>query len=180
MANFYPIVLGSNITFFKILDPNKNSATLINYLSLNTTGGALPPANIKRLVIVIHGANRDLENYMSNSLSALNVVNTPGVGFDNVQILAPAFPNGDDKNVAYPYITGQGTNSSYSACLVWQGAGYAGGYGNQYPVNRRNISSYAVLDQIITYYSNRTLLYVTEAYRSGFANFSFTVQTSNK
>lgn len=156
--NSYPNVPGSLVTYFNILDPNKKNATLINYLSLNSTGGFLPGSNIKRLFIVIHGDNRDPQLYMSNSLSAINVVKTPGISIDNVQILAPAFPNGDDKNFAYPYISGQGTNSSYSACLVWTGGNWAGGYGNQYPVARRNISSFDVLDQIITYYSNRTLL----------------------
>jgi len=88
-------VPGSQITWFNILDPNNKNATLTNYLSLNSANAIMDPTAMKRLVIVIHGNNRDPGTYMSNMLVALSNVDSSVVQatVDNTQILAPYFPN---------------------------------------------------------------------------------------
>lgn len=87
-----PPVGGSSITYFNILDPNKKNATLTNYVSFNSSGAYMPPAKMQRLVIVIHGLDRDPSTYMSNLLVAIPT--TPGgPTVDNTQLIAPYFPN---------------------------------------------------------------------------------------
>lgn len=75
--NSLPYVPGSEIAFFKIKDnPSgtnaaNNNLTLINYYSTTgTSGKRLDTSKIQRVVIFIHGLNRDPGTYMSN-------VNTP-------------------------------------------------------------------------------------------------------
>lgn len=50
-----------------------------------------------------------------------------------------------------------GQNGSMSDALVWKSSRWANGAGNQYPVSRRGVSSYAVIDQMIKYFDNQTL-----------------------
>lgn len=91
--NSLPDVPGSNITYFNVKDPAGKSATLLNYLSLNSSDQYLPGKAIKRLVVVIHGLQRDPETYMAQTLSALSLVPNSSVDIDNTQILCPYFPN---------------------------------------------------------------------------------------
>lgn len=64
----YPSIPGSELAYFRVKDPagKNNNLTLVNYLSLGSTGKRLVPANVKRAVIIIHGLNRDPGTYMSN------------------------------------------------------------------------------------------------------------------
>lgn len=133
---------GAEITFWNILDAHNKNTTLINYSSFNSTNERLPPANVKRVVIFIHGLNRDPWNYMSNMLSALrqtNAINS-SVSLDNVQIVCPYFTNGDDKNISYPwnYSAPVGGYGSYSNVLVWPGSEWIGG--REFCRKRRNRS----------------------------------------
>lgn len=100
-----PSVPGSEIAYFKIkgvMDSNKNKAanlTLINYYSHGKNGKRLIESNVQRAVVIIHGLQRDPGTYESNMLSALSQVTTdPNINFDSVAIMAPYFPNGDDKS----------------------------------------------------------------------------------
>jgi len=160
--NTLPAVPGSEVAFFKIKDPRgtNTNLTLINYYS-HGVGGAkrLDPLKIKRGIVVVHGQNRDPELYMSNMLSALaQVKSDPNINFDSVAIIAPYFPNGDDKYSGYPWIDGLRANQgSISNALVWQSSQWAGGATNQYPYKSLQISSYDVLDQLIQYFDNKTV-----------------------
>lgn len=100
-------------------------------------------------------------------MSALGNVGDPSINKSNVLMMAPYFPNGDDKNIGYPYNetnpaiankTYSGSARSYSGALVWQGSQWAGGAANQYPAAYTNVSSYAVLDQLVQWFGNATVL----------------------
>ncbi|KAL0260501.1 hypothetical protein SLS55_004190 [Diplodia seriata] len=151
-----PVVPGAEITYFNIKDTNRKNTTLINYMSLNSTGQRPDPRALKRAVIVVHGLNRDPNTYMSNMLSALaQVTGHPEVSTDSVAILAPYFTNGDDKSTGgYPWVDGKGSTTS---ALVWKGSQWASGANNQYPKTQTTVSSYAVMDQLTTYFDNKTL-----------------------
>jgi hypothetical protein len=97
-------------------------------------------------------------------LSALSQVTTdPNINFDSVVINAPSFPNGDDKNVTYPYWDyppgakkkAAGGNQSWTNLLVWRASQWAGGGTNQYPNKAQSVSSYEVLDQLIAWYADK-------------------------
>ena len=159
--NSLPFVPGSEITYFRVKDTlNKNkNLTLINYYSHQLNGQRIVESRIQRAVVIIHGLNRDPGTYESNMLSALAQVNSdPNVNRSSVVIMAPYFPNGDDKNYGYPWTDGLSPGrGSTSNCLVWQGSQWSAGGNNQYPYTSKNTSSYAVLDQVIQYFDNATL-----------------------
>ena len=130
IPNSLPTVPGSELTFWNIPDANNKSTTLINYSSLTTSGARLTPSNIKRVVIFIHGLQRDGSTYMSNMLSAISQIQgAPDINFSSVQIVCPVFANGDDKNIAYPFNLSapSGGSGSYTNVLVWQGSQWIGG-----------------------------------------------------
>ncbi|CAC9890647.1 unnamed protein product, partial [Aureobasidium pullulans] len=157
----YPGVPGSELVYFRVKDPagKNNNLTLVNYQSLGSNGKRIVPSKIKRAVIIVHGLNRDAATYMSNVTSDSNI------NQDSVVINAPSFPNGDDKNASYPYWDyppgakkkASGGAQSWSNALVWKGSQWAGGGTNQYPVKNTNVSSYDVLDQLIQYYSDKSI-----------------------
>ncbi|KXT06039.1 hypothetical protein AC578_1337 [Pseudocercospora eumusae] len=156
-----PGVPGSEIAYFRINDPsgrNKN-LTLINYYSHGKSNKRLVEANVQRAVVIIHGINRDPGTYMSNMLSALSQVKSdPNINFDTVAIMAPYFPNGDDKNKGYPWTDGlKPARGSTSNALVWKSSQWSAGGNNQYPYTSTNTSSYTVLDQIIQYFDNKAM-----------------------
>ncbi|TIA57408.1 hypothetical protein D6C77_06205 [Aureobasidium pullulans] len=164
----YPGVPGSELVYFRVKDPagKNNNLTLVNYQSLGSNGKRIVPSKIKRAVIIVHGLNRDAATYMSNMLSALSqVTSDSNINQDSVVINAPSFPNGDDKNASYPYWDyppgakkkASGGAQSWSNALVWKGSQWAGGGTNQYPVKNTNVSSYDVLDQLIQYYSDKSI-----------------------
>ncbi|KAE9988915.1 hypothetical protein EG328_005625 [Venturia inaequalis] len=159
--NTLPAVAGAELAFFKIRDSKNQNATLLNYYSLASNGAQINPANIKRTVIVIHGLLRDPYLYINNVMQALGQVNDSSINKDNVAMIAPYFPNGDDKGVGYPWTTGLSAGKgSTSNALVWSGSQWASGADNQYPVyptNITTISSYDVLDQLIQYFDNSAL-----------------------
>ncbi|TLD20146.1 hypothetical protein E2P81_ATG09216 [Venturia nashicola] len=159
--NTLPAVAGSELAFFKIHDSNNQTATLLNYYSLASNGAKINPANVKRAVIVIHGLLRDPYLYINNVMQALGKVTDSSINKDNVAMIAPYFPNGDDKNVGYPWTAGlKAGRGSTSNALVWSGSQWASGADNQYPAyptNITTISSYDALDQIIQYFDNKAL-----------------------
>ena len=141
-------------------DKKNRNFTLINYFSQDGSSKRLTTSNVKRAIIVIHGLGRDPGTYMSHMLSALSQVPSgTGPTSTNTQIIAPYFPNGDDKNYGYPWNTSApaGGYGSYTDALVWQGSGWASGQNNQYPRLQIATSSYDVLDQIVKYFGNSTL-----------------------
>ncbi|GAM89397.1 hypothetical protein ANO11243_074350 [Dothideomycetidae sp. 11243] len=161
IPNSLPAVPGAEITYFRVADPagKNNNLTLTNYASLYNSQ-RLPPSQVQRVVIIIHGLDRDPGTYMANMLSALAQTSTgnPNVNFSNVQIICPYFTNGDDKNFGYPWTSGllPGRGSTTNA-LVWPGSQWSAGGNNQYPYNSTTISSYAAIDQMIQYFDNRAL-----------------------
>lgn len=125
IPNSLSTVPGSEITYFRINDPsgkNKN-LTLTNYYSHGKIATKrLVEANVQRAVVIVHGLNRDPGTYMSNMLSALaQVKSDPNVNLDTVAIMAPYFPNGDDKTLGYPWTDGLSAGKgSTSNALVWK------------------------------------------------------------
>lgn len=120
--NSLPSVVGAELTYWNILDANNRNATLINYSSLGSNGQRLAPSNIQRALVFVHGNNRDPFNYMSYMLSAFSQIQGhPEITHDNVQMVAPYFPNGDDKNYGYP----------------WNASAPAGGYGKTFVIRPR-------------------------------------------
>lgn len=98
-------------------------------------------------------------------LAALSGVTTDSnINQNTVQIVAPVFPNGDDKNYTYPYYQYSAKGAKYSggkqsntSALVWQGSGWISGQPNQYPLKSVNTSSFDCLDQILQYFDNKSL-----------------------
>ena len=137
--NTLPGVPGSEIAYWKIADGKKNNLTLINYINHGKDGQRLVPSKIKRLVVVVHGLNRDPGTYMSNMLSAMSQNTYSDINTDSVAIVAPYFPNGDDKmdgtgGQGYPWIGGLKANQgSITNCLVWTSSEWVSGGNNQYP-----------------------------------------------
>ena len=161
IPNSLPGVPGSEITYFRIKDTlNKNkNLTLINYYSHQLDDQRIVESQIQRAVVIIHGMNRDPGTYESNMMSALaQLTSDPNINRSSVAIMAPYFPNGDDKNYGYPWTSGLSPGrGSTSNCLVWSGSQWSAGGNNQYPYTSTNTSSYTVLDQIIQYFDNTTL-----------------------
>ena len=156
IPNSLPTVPGSEITYFRVKDPsgkNKN-LTLINYYSHQTNDQRIVESQINRAVVIIHGLNRDPGTYESNMMSALaQVTSDPNVNRSTVAIMAPYFPNGDDKSYGYPWTNGLSPGrGSTTNCLVWKSSQWSAGGNNQYPYTSTNTSSYTVLDQIIQYF----------------------------
>lgn len=103
-ANSLPSVPGSELTYFKIagvMDSNKAkpaNLSLANYYSHARNGKRLDESKVQRAVVIIHGLQRDPGTYESNMLSALSQVKMdPNINPDTVAVMAPYFPNGDDK-----------------------------------------------------------------------------------
>ncbi|KAM0714477.1 hypothetical protein Q7P37_010264 [Cladosporium fusiforme] len=154
-----PNVPGSEITFFNIPRKGTQKHTLINYYSHGKDGKRLVESKVQRAVIVVHGLNRDPGTYQSNMQSALaQVTGDPNINKDTVAIMAPYFPNGDDKGTGYPWTEGlaPGRGSTTSA-LVWKSSQWSAGGDNQYPWNSKTTSSYMVLDTLIQYFDDRKL-----------------------
>ncbi|CAD0022500.1 unnamed protein product, partial [Aureobasidium pullulans] len=132
----YPGVPGSELVYFRVKDPagKNNNLTLVNYQSLGSNGKRIVPSKIKRAVIIVHGLNRDAGTYMSN----------------NASYPYWDYPPGAKKKAS-------GGAQSWTNLLVWKGSQWAGGGTNQYPVKNTNVSSYDVLDQLIQYYSDKSI-----------------------
>jgi hypothetical protein len=120
----------SNITFFKIKDPSgqhvctsdaASDLSFLTYLSLNTTKQRLQNNAIKRLVIVVSGANSDPWNYHEDMLNALTGMGDSQITPDNVAVLAPYFPNDNQAGTGFPYnASGTTADQKYpSPALVW-------------------------------------------------------------
>ena len=161
IPNKLPTVPGSEITFFRVNDPagKNNNLTLTNYYSHQDNGKRIAESQIKRAVVIVHGLNRDPGTYESNMMSALaQVKSDPNVNRSSVVIMAPYFPNGDDKNIGYPWTDGlKPARGSTSNCLVWKSSQWSAGGNSQYPYNSVNTSSYTVLDQIVQYFDDAAI-----------------------
>lgn len=130
--NTLPGVPGSEIAYWKIMDGKLNNLTMINYINHGSDNKRLVPSKIKRAVVIIHGNDRDPGTYESNMLSALAQLKSSEINTDSVAILAPYFPNGEDKGTGYPWISGLKANQgSITNCLVWSGSQWSAGGINQ-------------------------------------------------
>lgn len=118
-------VVGAEIAYWNIVDKKDRNLTLVNYVSTNSFGRRLDPKKVQRLILMLHGDARDPFRYMTAALTSLNLLpkKAGGPSMDNVQIIAPLFPNGENKGEAYPWTDGlpPGEGSTSSA-LVWKGA----------------------------------------------------------
>lgn len=166
IPNTLPALGGAEITYFKIRDPSGqypcNSTTvradlsLINYMSLNSTGGRHQNNAIRRAVVIVHGLNRNAWTYEGHILNALSQVTRDEINSDSVVVMAPYFANGEDKGTGYPW-NPEGEfqwNRASSAALVWAGSQWAGGAVNQYPPRTQTVSSYDALDQIVQWFGD--------------------------
>ncbi|KAL1297904.1 hypothetical protein AAFC00_006419 [Neodothiora populina] len=171
IPNSLPAVPGSEIAYFKIKEPTGKTPkaynlTLTNYQSLQANGKQLDPLQIQRAVIIVHGLQRDPGLYISNVMTAISQETDPNINRSTVAMMAPYFPNGDDKNSGYPYNetnpavpgkTYSGSARSYTGALVWQASQWSGGGVNQYPAAYTTVSSYYVLDTLIQWYANKAV-----------------------
>lgn len=148
----------SEKAFFKIKDPSgrhvcaddpASDLSFLTYSSLNTSRQRPANEDLKRAVIVIHGARRDPQNYHAGMILALlAVTDNQEISPDTVSILAPFYVNDEDAGVGYE--TG-------SRALVWYDDEWAGGANNQFPSDSSNtISAFDVLDQIVQYYADKS------------------------
>jgi hypothetical protein len=162
-----PNVPGSEIAFFKIpgvtdgTKPKAANLTLINYYSHGSNDKRLVESKVQRAVIIIHGLNRDPDTYQANMQSALaQFTGDSNINKDSVAILAPYFPNGDDKDTGgYPWNASlkAGGARSYTSAMVWKGSQWSAGGNNQYPYLSTSTSSYTVLDTLVQYFDNKSL-----------------------
>ncbi|KAH6658885.1 hypothetical protein BKA67DRAFT_652166 [Truncatella angustata] len=154
-------------TFFKIRDPSgqhvctsdaAGDLSLLTFQSLNTTGGRPVDADLRRAVIVIHGARNDPWNYHAAMIQALQkVVEDTTISLDTVAITAPYFPNDDDAGTGFPYNPDGATPAEKypSPALAWYYDNWSGGANNEYPPNTQTVSGFDVLDQLIQWYGNK-------------------------
>lgn len=159
----------SEIAYFKIRDPSgvhvcttdtAGDLSLLTFQSLNTTGGRPVAADLKRAVIVIHGARNDPWNYHAAMIQALElVVDDAEVSLDTVAITAPYFPNDDDAGTGFPYNAAGATAADKypSPALAWYDDNWSGGANNEYPPNTRTVSGFDTLDQLIQWYGNKEI-----------------------
>lgn len=154
----------SELTFFKIRDPAGGDAcpdlSLAAFQSLNTTKGRPVNEEVKRAIVVLHGAVNDPWNYHAGMLQALEAVDgTNGITPDSVAITAPYFPNDDDAGKGFPYNANGGSPAEKypSPALAWYDTGYSGGGNNQYPPGHKTVSSFDVLDQIVQWYADKSI-----------------------
>jgi hypothetical protein len=162
-----PIVPGAEIAFFKIpgvtdgTKPKAANLTLINYYSHGSNDKRLVESKVQRAVIIVHGLNRDPGTYQANMQSALaQFTGDSNINKDSVAILAPYFPNGDDKDTGgYPWnaTLKAGGARSYTSAMVWKGSQWSAGGNNQYPYLSTSTSSYTVLDTLVQYFDNKSL-----------------------
>ncbi|KAF7539088.1 hypothetical protein G7054_g2461 [Neopestalotiopsis clavispora] len=156
----------SEITYFKIRDPSgqhvcssdaASDISLLTFQSLNTTGGRPIDADLRRAVIVLHGARNDPWNYHAAMIQALELVTVDDISLDNVAITAPYYPNDDDATTGFPYNPNGATPAEKypSPALVWYNDEWSGGANNEYPPNTRTVSSFDTLDQLIQWYGNK-------------------------
>ncbi|KAH7040965.1 uncharacterized protein B0I36DRAFT_344618 [Microdochium trichocladiopsis] len=163
-----PRSASSEVTFFKIKDPTgeflcdsedaRADLSLLNYMSLNKDGERPDPKKLMRAVIAVHGWNRDPWNYHAALLLALAKAEAqdPAKSLGTVAVIAPYFPNGDDKGIGYPWDEdGESVaDRAYSPALVWWASAWSAGAVNNYPPETKTVSSFAVLDQIVQYFGN--------------------------
>ncbi|EMC94327.1 hypothetical protein BAUCODRAFT_544754 [Baudoinia panamericana UAMH 10762] len=144
--NSLPFVPGAEVTYWKIHNGSYSNLTLINHVDHGSNGERLISSKIKRATIIIHGLNREtLALTCLTELSALAKVPNSDINTDSVAIVAPYFPNGDDKwTTGYPWVNGlKPAQGSITNCLVWSGSQWSAGGANQYPwTSSKNISSY--------------------------------------
>lgn len=153
--NDFPSISGSEIAFFNIKDTGDTgkNGTLLNYYSLNSAGQQIDPSIVQRVYVVIHGTLRDPETYISNAMKALAAVTDTSINKDNVALMAVDFANEDDEGSSFPWADGPTTNA-----LVWQDDTWIDSSDVIYPEGLNGISSYDVLDQIVQYFDDKTVL----------------------
>ncbi|KAI1262638.1 hypothetical protein F5Y18DRAFT_148379 [Xylariaceae sp. FL1019] len=159
IPNSLPDIAGAEKAYWKVNDAaSGNYSTLITHSSLNSQNERHDPADVKRLIIAVHGLGRDGWLYVTSVLNSLNQLDGTGPNIDNVVVLAPHFANGDDKGTSYPWDDTQpaGGYGSNSTAMVWAGSEWISGSASQYPVNGFKTSSYDILDRIIRWYSLKT------------------------
>ncbi|PWN24114.1 hypothetical protein BCV69DRAFT_275449 [Microstroma glucosiphilum] len=160
-TNSMPHVSGSEITFWNIADAQGNSTSLLNYQSLGANGSRLSPSQIRKAVISLHGLQQDPDTIMTGMLAALKKAHLTdsSVSQDTISMVVPLFANTDQANQAYPFVKGAvpAAAGSTSQALVWTSVNWAGGFNNVYPYQQTTVSSFAVLDQMLQYFDNKTL-----------------------
>ncbi|EME48894.1 hypothetical protein DOTSEDRAFT_19395 [Dothistroma septosporum NZE10] len=161
IPNSLSSVPGSETSYFRISNGSekKNNLTLINCYSYGQNNQRIVASNVRRAVIMIHGLNSDPATYMSNMRSALAQVNSePNVNFDNVALMAPFLPSGDDKTTGYSWTNGLATGQgSTGSALIQKGSQWSAGGNHQYPDSSKTTSPYTVLYRIIQYFHNAAL-----------------------
>ncbi|KAF9015825.1 hypothetical protein BDZ89DRAFT_1141878 [Hymenopellis radicata] len=151
IPNSLPSAAGAEKAFFNILDSSGHRTTLINHFSF--PGGARQNKTmVQRAVIILHGANRDSNDYFTNIYDAVKAATAvdPTVNENTVAIMAPCFTNQADAGRGYPTRNGV----SNTSILAWQGTGWYEGYTNIYPAAQKSVSSFDAMDQILQYFDD--------------------------
>ncbi|KAF8868085.1 hypothetical protein CPB85DRAFT_1448932 [Mucidula mucida] len=150
IPNSLPSAVGAEKAFFNVFDSSGRRTTLINHFSF--PGGARQnKTRVQRAVIILHGANRDSNNYFTNLYDALKAATAvdPAVNENNVALMAPCFTNQADAGRGYPTRNGV----SNTSVLAWQGTGCTKNT-NIYPQHRKSPSTPSILqyfDDILEY-----------------------------
>lgn len=149
----------SEAAFFKLKDPSgqhvctsdpASDLSFLTFQSLNTTGQRPVNSDLKRAVIVVHGARNDPWNYHAGMIQALlAVTGNDEISPDTVAITAPYFPNDDDAGTGFPA-------GGASPAMVWYDTKWAGGANNKFPTTTKTVSAYDALDQLVQWYGDKT------------------------
>lgn len=81
IPNSLPSVPGAEIAYFNYVDKKGRNLTLTNYVSKRSNNNRLTPSSIKRMIIIVHGQNRDPGTYMAVSLTRTRSQGRPELTF---------------------------------------------------------------------------------------------------
>lgn len=113
-------------------------------------------ANIQRIIILIHGSRRNVDDYMCCTSAAIPEAATGFHSSDSVLIIAPWFPATEDGTINVTVTPSQINSSSQFDVLRWIGNSptqifHTWRYGAG-AINDPSISSYDVVDFMLTHY----------------------------
>jgi hypothetical protein len=124
IPNKLPKLNNAEIAFWAMKSPTGKNLTLINYM-IAPNNKRQDPAGVQRAVIALHGLQTDPFNYWGSAYGGLQKAKkiNPDINDKSVALVAPYFPNGDDKNIGYPFTEGlpPGQGSVCDSCSIDSG-----------------------------------------------------------
>lgn len=111
-------------------------------------------SKLKRIVFVVHGKGRDPWNYLAHSTAALQkAAGLNLVRDDEVGVWAPGFWCQLDAGAWPADAAGRPTSNT----LVWTESDWQFGANNIFPENVQGVSSFEVLENVLLYFSNKSI-----------------------